>query len=106
MKHLSCLSLALFVISLTSCSSGRPDQPPDLDGMVVIEAFHRCTKCDSMIGGIHGKGPTKSFDGENRGQCVHDWNEINRETFLSDASKIHGIDWSAEPAFYWNPREE
>ena len=55
-----------------------------------------------MIGGIHGKGPVKKFDGDDREQCVHDWSAIDRATFMDTATKLYGIDWSVEPAFYWN----
>ena len=58
-----------------------------------------------MIGGIHGKGPTKTFEGEGRAECVHQWSEIDSETFRSTATALYGIDWDAEDAFYWNRRE-
>lgn len=73
--------------------------------MMIGEAFHYCEKCDSLIGGIHGKGPTKSFEGNRNAECVHEWKEIDGETFRSTATTLYGVDWDAEDAFYWNRRE-
>ena len=99
------LLLLLFMICLPACQTNKPNRPPDLGGMLIGEAFHHCAKCNSMIGGIHAKGPTKSLDGEGCAECVHNWMEIDSETFRTRATEIHGIDWSAEDAFYWNRRQ-
>ena len=105
MKRLLLVLVACPIICLMGCQSSKPNRPPDLNGMIIGEAFHHWEKCDSMIGGIHGKGPTKTFEGEGRAECVHEWSEIDSETFRSTATALYGIDWDAEDAFYWNRRE-
>ena len=99
-------SIAILPFFLVSCSNESTDLPPDLNGMVIVEAFHHCEKCGSLTGGIHGKGPTKHFDGTNRKNCVHEWTELDRKTFMDTATKLYNIDWSSDPVYYWNQRDD
>ena len=105
MQKLPLILMALLSLCLGGCEPNKIDQPPDLNGMIIVEAFHHCKKCDSLIGGIHGKGPTKSFDGEGRENCVHEWVEIDSDTFRSTATELYGINWDEEAAYYWNRKE-
>ena len=105
MKRLLLVLISSLTFCLGGCQTSKPNRPPDLDGMMIGEAFHHCEKCNSMIGGIHGKGPTKSFEGEGCEKCVHEWIEVDSETFRSTAAELYGIDWDSEQAFYWNRRQ-
>ena len=102
-------TISLLIALLLFCFSGglatKTNQPPDLDGMMIGEAFHQCKRCNSLTGGIHGKGPTKTFEGDGSDECIHEWIEIDSDTFRSTATELYGIDWAAEDAFYWNRKE-
>ena len=67
---------------------------------MVENAYFHCAKCESLEGGNFGKGPTKSFDGKGRRQCVHKWERITRDRFKTIAEKQHGVDWSKEIPFW------
>ncbi|MDB9954382.1 hypothetical protein OAD49_02350 [Flavobacteriaceae bacterium] len=42
-------------------------------------AYYECLKCESLHGGIYGKGPTESMILDK--ECVHKWNAIEKKTF-------------------------
>lgn len=43
--------------------------------------YYRCTRCDSLAGGISGKGPWKSRHAAQAKQCRHAWQSISAESF-------------------------
>ena len=61
---------------LSSCASKR-DRAPERAGYVV-HAYHYCEKCQSLQGGIYEKGPFRTFPGENKKDCIHEWQECKR----------------------------
>lgn len=56
---------------------GKKNQMPYYGGIYV--AYYKCTKCESLCGGIFGKGPTqkKIIDEE----CIHKWNALSKDRF-------------------------
>ena len=63
--------------------------------------YHVCEKCDSLDGGIYGKGPRKSLRTDAGGWCVHDWRPISREEFKREAANRFNVDWSQVTAGFW-----
>ena len=94
------LALTVTLLFLSSCVSQR-DRAPERDGYVV-HAYHYCEKCRSLQGGVYEKGPFKAFPGENKKNCIHEWQEISRERFFQRATERYDVDWSKEPALAWH----
>lgn len=45
----------------------------------IYEAYYECSKCESLAGGIFGKGPTQRSILDEK--CVHDWQAVYRDEF-------------------------
>jgi hypothetical protein len=88
MKKLQVI-ISLFAVALAGCV-GRPPHaflPP------IAEEYYACAKCDSLHGGIYGKGPLASFATSNASTCWHRWRRITRAEFQKLASARFPADW-------------
>ena len=56
---------------------GMPNQSPWSVG--IYEAYYECSKCNSLAGGIFGKGPTERLTLDKK--CIHDWQAVYKEDF-------------------------
>jgi hypothetical protein len=92
------------VAALVGCAgmgcAGRYDRSPSKGA--IYEGYHTCPKCDSLEGGIFGKGPIREFRSEAAERCIHDWQMVSRLRFQSLATEQFGKDWSSEIPF-WLP---
>lgn len=79
-------------LALTGCKN--TNQPPE-HGMIEM-AFFKCEQCQSVEGGIYGKGPTKKLHGPKAPECVHNWERITKDDFRGLGAKWSDIDWSKE----------
>lgn len=64
-------------------------------------AFFKCEKCQSLEGGIYGKGPFKSMHSLDAKSCVHNWQIVNMVEFKRLGTEWRGVDWTKETPF-WN----
>jgi hypothetical protein len=101
--RLGACSLALsffvpWVVGTLPAFVNLTDQPPPHD--MIEQAYHYCEKCGSLEGGIYGKGPFKSFPGEGKKECIHEWKTITRGEFKRIAVEKYGVDWNKEIPFW------
>ena len=95
LRGLLCL-IAIFAVFLAwLLIYNRP--PPH---MAIEQAYFHCDKCDSLQGGVFGKGPTMRLHTMNRLWCIHNWRRIDRARFKTLATENHGIDWSQQISFW------
>ena len=92
------LALTVALLFLSSCQHNRG---PVRDQAVIV-AYHYCEECRSLQGGLYEKGPFKSFPGENRKNCIHEWQEISEARFYQLATELYDVDWSKEPGIFWH----
>jgi len=76
-------------------------QQPGLYQPGQAEAYHHCPHCGSLQGGIYEEEPFKTFSGEGRESCDHQWKEITRERFKELATERFNIRWNDEPDPFW-----
>ena len=60
----------------------------------IVEEYYVCPKCESLDGGIYGKGPKESFVTSAAARCSHDWQQISRRDFQGLASQRFPKEWS------------
>jgi len=68
---------------------------------IIYVGYYICEKCQSIEGGIYGKGPIKVLHNKKSNWCIHKWEEINKKEFKELATKWFKIDWGKEIPF-WN----
>lgn len=73
---------------------------PPKSRYAIWEGFHWCPMCNSLDGGIYGKGPHKTFRSSKATYCIHKWQLIDKTTFMQKAKEEFAIQWGKE-AFYW-----
>jgi hypothetical protein len=89
----------LVFVMLPGWPFSRKDRSPPTG--VIDHAYFYCEKCDSLIGGVFGKGPVKHFDGPNKRKCVHTWKKITKTEFKALSGKLYGVDWANEHDWWW-----
>ena len=77
---------------LTGCST--PGLPPYTSLPPIVEEYYECSKCESLHGGIYGKGPTESFKARGAEDCYHSWSKIERSEFQQLAAQRFPSEWS------------
>jgi hypothetical protein len=90
--------LAAITAVVALCVGCRPDRPPSHRSVEC--AFFYCAKCDSLDGGIYGKGPVKSLRSATAERCRHEWGRLSREQFKELSKDNFGIDWSKESPWW------
>ena len=68
---------------------------------IIYVGYYKCEKCQSLEGGIYGKGPMKILHSKKSNWCIHKWKEINIKEFNELGTDWFKIDWSKEIPF-WN----
>src|SRR5690349_8436842 len=66
------------------------DQPPRHDGIIGAD-YHFCPHCQSLYGGMYGKGPDSAkfrINGANKQSCRHEWQEVTKERFKELAEEV------------------
>lgn len=74
---LSILFLLIVGRKLYIYNYGAKNQTPYYGGIYV--AYYKCTKCESLFGGIFGKGPTQKSIIDMT--CRHDWHALTKDSF-------------------------
>ncbi len=90
MKKLQII-VPLFVVALAGCVG--PGRPPHAFLPPIAEEYYVCEKCDSLHGGIYGKGPLASFSTSSGSKCWHRWHQIPRAEFQRLASDRFPAEW-------------
>lgn len=67
---------------------------------MIEQAYFKCEKCDSIQGGIYGKGPVKLLDSDKAQTCFHKWQRIDRTEFKKLGIDWFNINWEQE-GFNW-----
>ncbi len=94
---LSASATAVAAVALL-CSGCGPNQPPSHGK--VERAFFCCAKCDSLDGGIYGKGPTQSLRTPEAARCRHEWKPVSRDQFKELAHDNFGVDWAKQDPWW------
>ena len=89
--------LPFIILCLSGCFS-KYNRPPE--HKMIEMAFFKCEKCQSIEGGIYGKGPFKSLHSEKAEHCIHNWIRIEKEEFKKLGTEWKGVDWSGETPFW------
>ena len=66
----------------------------------IEQAYYRCSRCGSMIGGNFGLGPSRQFRSASASMCRHGWQKVTREEFRRAAAAEYGIEWSLDIPFW------
>lgn len=69
--------LILVSYRLYTHNHGIKNKTPYYGGIHV--AYYECTKCESLYGGIFGKGPTQKSITDK--ECIHSWNALTGDNF-------------------------
>jgi hypothetical protein len=92
-------TLVIVLVMLPGWLFSRRDRHPPTG--IIDHAYFYCEQCDSLVGGIFGKGPVKHFDGPNKRRCVHAWRKITKAEFKALAGKLYAVDWASEHDWWW-----
>jgi hypothetical protein len=103
MKKLQVI-LPLLVLTLAGCVG--PGRPPHAVLPPIAEEYYVCKKCDSLHGGIYGKGPLASFSTPSATKCWHHWHQIPRVEFQKLASERFPAEWEKTGWYVKRTEEE
>lgn len=56
-------------------------------------AWHRCPQCNSLHGGMYGKGPLEILRSPEAASCIHSWKEISEKDFKQAAKEYFDEEW-------------
>lgn len=74
------LPLILFAVVI-GCLSCIRNRPPHAVLSPIAEEWYTCDKCNSLDGGIYGKGPLLHDRTASGYKCIHDWRMITAKEF-------------------------
>jgi len=90
--------LSFGAIGFVGCAG--PGRPPHSVGLPPIaEEYYACAKCDSLHGGIYGKGPLANFATANAATCWHEWQQIPKAEFQKRAAEGFPVEWEKTNLF-------
>ena len=91
--------LPLIALLLTSGCVG-PGRLPHTFMPPIAEEYYACEKCDSLHGGIYGKGPLANYATKEAPSCWHDWKPVSKTEFQTKAAEDFPSDWAKALPFF------
>ncbi len=103
MKAIVGILILCIIIGIAACS--RYDRSPESKFLPPAKlAFYHCQKCESLEGGIYGKGSFKQFKSDKARKCIHNLETVSKQEFKQLASNGYKADWSKEIT-WWQTNE-